>query len=159
MFVLHQSSQGVCIPRDFNGNKLQGDELRPNILANVVVFWKCDCSFRFVLAIILACELSFLFAWCQCQLYIFLSPNCLLARTFPNVLMPENLLLWCGQQTEPKLNLLVLLVLAAACQSPFTPPAWVPVPLSCHSQTRRPCLPVCLHNLLPTVSLSPLGYY
>lgn len=45
------------------GNKLQGRELWPNILANVV-FWKYDCSVRFVLAIILACELSFLFAWC-----------------------------------------------------------------------------------------------
>lgn len=50
-------------PVTSTGNKLR-DEFWPSILANVVVFWKYDYTVGFVLAIMLACELSFLFAWC-----------------------------------------------------------------------------------------------
>lgn len=85
----------------------------------------------------------------------FLSPKYLLAMSFPNVLIPKNLSLWHGQQTKPKLNLLLLLVLAAACESPFASPAWIPVPLPYYSQTRRPsaflslCVISCQHCRSP----------
>lgn len=87
------------------------------------------------------------------SIYFFLSPKYLLAMAFPNVLVPKNLSLWRGQQTKPKLSLSVLLVLAAACKSPFASPVWIPVTLHYHSQTRRPsaflsfCSISCQHCL------------
>lgn len=47
-----------CIAINFRGSKLWGDELWPSILANVVMFWKYDCSVSFVLAFILVCGVS-----------------------------------------------------------------------------------------------------
>lgn len=47
-----------CIAINFRRSRLQGEELWPSILANVVVFWKYDCSVRFVLAFILVCGVS-----------------------------------------------------------------------------------------------------
>lgn len=150
VFGLHQSSQGACIPVTSIENKLHRGELWPNILANVVCFGN----------MIAQLDLFWPSSWhVNFHFYLFgvsvnhilLRPDCLLARTFPNVLMPKNLLLWCGQQTEPRLNLLVLLVLEAACKSPFTPPAWIPVHLPYHSQTKEPsaslsaCITSCQH--------------
>lgn len=38
-----------CIAIDFSESKLWRNELWPSIFANVVVFWKYDCSVSFVL--------------------------------------------------------------------------------------------------------------
>lgn len=106
------------------GNKLQGGESK--IFGHI--FWKmCWCSGNTIVQI----DLFWPSSWhVNCHFYLlgvsvnhifFPTPDCVLARTSSNILMPKNLLLWCGQQTGPKLNLLVLLVLAAACKSALLP--------------------------------------